>query len=225
MSTPKIVSINPSSFRDDSLVDLSLEEVVNRLKVEERMRRDTNEELGERPVSISFRSRPAGLEMSIDELHEALNVGEQVLTRCMCRHAEAWLRSLELVSVITSVYKIVRQAADGRVDIETKLKHGDTFNFITNIPVGGSNVSGVSSYSAVGWVRSYFNEIADPLGVPAYRLPLIGHCWSITTNTSGLREQSIKQYLDPEVARFKQHLKGRLKYLAYLSDVINDPSM
>ena len=222
MADKKPVSINPSTFKEDNLCDLSIDVVVAQLKTEERARRDTCEELGERPVSISFRSRPAGLEMSIDELHESLEVGEQVLTRCMSRHAESWLRSLELVSVIMSVYKIVRRAADGRVDVESKLKHSDNFNFITNIPVSSFNSSGVSSYSSIGWARSYFNELSDPLGVPAYRLPLVGYCWSVTTNTGGLREQSIKQYLAPEVIRFKQHLKERLKYLEYLSDIIND---
>lgn len=219
---PKSVSIHPKTFVDESLCDLSINVVVDRLKDEERLRRDTCDELGERPVPISFRSRPAGLEMSIDELHESLDVGEQVLTRCMCRHAESWLRSLELVGVIVPVYKIIRTAADGRIDVESKLKHSDNFNFITNIPVSSFSGSGVTSYSSISWVRSYFNELADPLGIPAYRLSLMGYCWSVTTNTINLRGNSIKQYLLPEVERFKQHLRERLKYLEYLSSIIND---
>jgi len=218
MPTPKIVSINPSSFRDDSLADMSLEGVVSRLKVEERMRRDINEDPRERPIAVHFRTRPAGLELSIDELHESLEVGAQILTRCMCRQAESWFNSLELVKTIVPVYRIIRNASDGHIDIEQQLKRGNNFNFITNIPVGNS---GNTSYSSVGWVRDFFSELADPLGVPSYRLFLLGLVWSVTTCTSGQRSKSIAQYLQPEVLRFKQHLQERLLQLQYFSNVMS----
>lgn len=201
----------------NSVLDLSIEDVVSRFKNEERVRRDNLDDVGERSVPIRFRARPSGLEMLIDELHEGLAVGEQVLTRCMGRHAEAWLRSLPQVGAIVSLYKVARSSADGHPDMEEQLKRAISFNFDTSVPVGGA---GATSYSAVAWVRDYFDDLSKPVSIPTYRLYLIGLCWSATTNVSKVRPQSIKQYLSPEVKRFIRHLDERLKVLSCFCDIL-----
>ena len=214
----KPVSIHPSSF-SDNLADLPIEDVVARIKNEERVRRDNLDDMSQRSVPIRFRSRPASLEMCIDELRESLEVGGQVLTRCMCRQAEAWFRSLTQISVLTSVYRAVRRDSDGHIDIEEQLKRNNSFNFITTVPVGGS---GMTSYSGVAWVRDYLSDLSAPLGTPTYRLFLLGLCWSVSTNVSSVRGHAIQRYLRPEVDRFLQYLHERMLLLAYFGDVLRN---
>jgi len=203
----KGTSIAPSSFTD-SLHNLSIEEVVARFGDEERKRKDNHDDIGQRAVPIRFRTRPIGLEMSIDELHENLGVGERVLTRCMSRHAESWLQSLPQIASVVELYREVRRKADGQEDIEEWLKRGSNFDLYG----GGRRVTagaGMSSYSSTGWIRDYISELSSPLGIDSYKLFLIGLCWSASTNTSGCRQESISKYLTPETKRFVLHIQKR----------------
>ena len=210
-------SLNPKEFKTDPLSVLPVEEVVNKFKGEERKRRENTEDEQERIVPVRFRSRPAGLEILLDELGESLGVGNQVLTRCMGRHAESWLRSLPQVPAIVSLYKVARSLSDGHSDMEEQMKRSVAFNFVSSVPVGGA---GMTSYSSVAWINSYFDNLAIPLSITLYRLYLIGLCWSATTNISGVRSQAIKQYILPEVRQFTRHLDERSKVLSCFCDIL-----
>lgn len=170
------VSISPNSHIDDGgLLDLSMDEVVERfLEKEKRRYKEAKDDETQQEVAISVRRVPVGLTAVLEAASYRMGVSRSVLTRCLSHQIAAWYDSLaSLHETITQFYDAYQKALDyGFPDLCKRLK-------LTPYEPASSSEE-FTSFSSVSWVRGKLYGLSLPLGVPTYQLFVIGLCRSLS---------------------------------------------
>jgi hypothetical protein len=217
VDSPKTVNINPHSFVKYDIIDISLDEVIDRFLLGEEKRSAEDPCLEQRPQSLSYRYLPKGLAQSLDLICTEKCLRQFLVTRCASHHIIAWYDSLDIIRDIVQLYQVISSKADGYPDIWQRMS-SDAFKFTNILPA--RTASRKSSFHSIAFVVSHLVDLADALGVTPVNLFAVGLCWSIGTNESGLAVGTGRRYLSPEVKHFMTYLKERLLTLEYFSSLL-----
>lgn len=168
--------LGTKNFREIPLHQLSLEEVVEKLKEGEKKRHketDPNQQV----VDRFMRSAPQGLITSLRSIASRLGVTRRVLTCCLAPQVVSWYGvGLDLDVVLGAyeeIYEQIRQKPK-LYPIKKQMESRARFFFDRPEPVG-------TSVSVIGWVVAKLASYGSYLGAGWDELLLSGLAWSVTT--------------------------------------------
>lgn len=206
----KTVPLNPSSFVEPSIIELTAGDVIRMYHTQEAKRKRVTDVYGESDVAVPFRSAPEGLLEALDEIADVSGMRRSVITKCLSHHIMAWYQYLPQVSLLSRLYKSVQVQSDGFPDIMRKVKRDD-YEFVHPRAINPS----VGLLRTVAYVIGYLGDISGILGIPSYKLFLTGLCWSLSTNTEGWAKDTVSRFLVPERDGVLSYLGERLLTLDY----------
>ena len=211
----KLVSLQPSSFTDPSIVDLTSGEIIRMYLSEETKRKRNADNHNDSDVAISFRTVPEGLLESLDDIHHSTGFSRSVVTKCLSHHVMAWYQSMPKVTLLTGLYKNVQLRSDGFPDVVRKMKRDD-YEFVHP----RAYTTSVGVLRTIAFVTGYLDDIGAILGLRPYKLLLSGFCWSLSTNTEGWSQGTISKFLSPEADSIQVYLGERLLALDYANKLL-----
>ena len=209
------VLLNPSSFVDTDVTDLTAGEVILRYQGQEAKRRRNDDDYSQSDVPVPFRNAPDGLLEALDEVSSTIGIRKSIVTKCLSHHAMAWFQSMPRVAVLSQLYKTVHTQSDGYPDIIRRVKRDD-YEFLHPRPV----IKSVDSLRTVAFILGYYGDLSDVLGIPAYKMFLAGLCWSLSTNVEGWATNTVAKFLLPESQNIKRYLGERLLSLDYADKLV-----
>ena len=174
--TGKAVNISAKSFRDIPLHELSLEEVVAKLKDSEKKRYEQTDP-DQQVIDRFVRATPPGLVASLRAIARRLGVSRRVLTCCQAPQVVSWYGAglgLDDVAVgYDNLYEEVRRKPS-LYPIRKQMESRARFSFDRPEPIG-------TSVSIARWAASKLASYGQCLGATWDELFLSGLAWSITT--------------------------------------------
>lgn len=174
--TDKTVGLSTKSFRDVPLYQLSLEEVVEKYKGEEKKRyaeTDPDKQMIDRFV----RAAPLGLITSLRSIAGRLGVSRRALTCCLTPQIVSWYGEALGLEDVVGEYGVLYEEVRQRIKlypIKRQMESRARFSFDRPEPVG-------TSVSTIRWAASKLAAYGSCLGAVWDELFLSGLAWSITT--------------------------------------------
>lgn len=211
VESERIIPFNVGSFSDDSgVLDMSMEDVILSMMDKEKNRaKIARDNEMEQEVLISFREAPLGLLPSLKSVCINLNVSSSMLTRCLSHQIVAWYENMTDTRLVNVAYNIT---------LDTMVKSGYTWlhkGLYREHNYTHTHQEDIkSSIRSISWVRSKLSSMADPLGVPASRLFLVGLCQSLSNpiNTTDLGASALR--LREEVDNFRRFVSFRYESIS-----------
>ncbi len=214
MTRRRDVPLNPSSFSDDGgLLDCSLAEVVALLQDKEKHRaKEAKDDENQQEDMVTSRIVPTGLLMALDGNARRIGVTRGMLTRCASYQIVSWLDSLSRIKEIVGLFSIAADAAE-------EFGYPDLYDHMAPTYSFASGTVHQVSFRTIRWVRNKLFALAQPLGVSAGSLFIVGLCYSLT-RAGDETKGTISKYLSTEVGRFVQHVDERGVWVVSFNDLV-----
>lgn len=199
MTAGKTAKLSTKSFRDIPLHQLSLEDVVGKLKDGEKKRHEETDP-NQRIVDRFVRSAPQGLITSLRSVADKLGITRRVLTCCLTPQVVSWYGlELGLDNVLGSygeLYELVRRKP-ALYPIKKQMESRARFFFDRPEPVS-------TSVGTISWATAKLASYGSCLGASWDGLLLSGLAWSITRlEHQEWDQESIETIFLPEVKSVK----------------------
>lgn len=204
---PKTVSINPSSFSDeteqDKLVAMSCEEVID-FKVPQEIKRalQMSEEV-ECEGRVYFRSVPAGLLQALDAVSLHKNRSRRIITKCLAHQAVALMSTMKEIDEINRLYTEIVALHGRHGGLSSLLEQIDNQQFLCL----NERVS-KGEFRAAEKLILYFGDRANGLGIDTSTFFSVGLSWALTTAQDDNLIGAVDD-LHPTLVDFRQYVFER----------------
>jgi hypothetical protein len=222
--TDKTANLGTKSFREVPLYQLSLEEVVMKLKDGEKKRHNETEP-SQQAIDRAIRVAPLGLVTSLRSVATRLDVSRRVLTCCLAPQVVSWYGEALGLDVVSGeyggLYEEVRQKVK-LYPIKRQMESRARFFFDRPEPVN-------ASVGVIRWAASKLASYGFCLGAAWDELLLSGLAWSVTTlEHQEWDPENIETIFLPEVRSVKLQVEDTkddmacfaCKYARWTGDII-----